>query len=216
MKHRLGGPITGGYFLACQRTKAGTFRNVRFSITVLLHDSIARFALAMSSRLHLLLLGFLLALSPTGKAQMSAGIGIAYHDLEEISRWGVTGAIYIPVSNHAFDIVPSFEYYYSEWSRGGDGVANDTSDVYVLSADAHANLPALADRARAYIGTGLTYAGTGNEGALGLNLTTGIYVRAQGWRIFPFGQITYRILPELSNAAALDTYFIRSGVRVVL
>ena len=170
----------------------------------------------MSTRLALLLLGFLLTLSPTGKAQISAGVGVAYHDLEEIGRWGVSGAVYIPLGGYAFDVVPNIEYYYSKWSRNGSGVANDTSDVYAFSADVHVNLPALTDRARAYIGTGLTYAGNGSEAALGLNLISGIHVRVRGWKIFPYGQVTYRLLPDFTDVATLDTYFFRGGLRVVL
>jgi len=170
----------------------------------------------MSTRLALLLLGFLLTLSPAGKAQISAGVGVAYHDLEEIGRWGVSGAVYIPLGGYAFDVVPNIEYYYSKWSRNGSGVASDTSDVYAFSADVHANLPALADRVRAYIGTGLTYAGNGSEGAFGLNLMSGIHLRAHGWKVFPYGQVTYRLLPDFENATTLDTYFFRGGVRVVL
>ena len=170
----------------------------------------------MPTRLALLLLGVLPALSPTGTAQISAGVAVAYHDLGEIGRWGVSGAVYIPLGGYAFDIVPNIEYYYSKWSRNGSGLANDTSDVYAFSADVHANLPALADRVRAYIGTGLTYAGTGSEGALGLNLISGIHVRLQGWKIFPYGQVTYRLLPDFTDVATSDTYFFRGGVRVAL
>ena len=170
----------------------------------------------MSTRPALLLLGFLLTLSPTGKAQIAAGVGVAYHDLEDIGHWGISGAVYIPLGGYAFDIVPNIEYYYSKWSRNGSGVATDTSDVYAISADVHANLPALADRVRAYIGTGLTYSGNGSDGAFGLNLISGIHVRLQGWKIFPYGQVTYRLLPDFTDVATLDTYFFRGGVRVVL
>ncbi len=170
----------------------------------------------MPTRFALLIVGFALAFCPTGLAQVSAGVGVAYHDLEEIGRWGVTGAVYFPIARHSFDVVPNFEYYYSKWSRGGRGVANDTSSVYAVSVDVHANLPAFLDRARAYVGTGITYAGHGGDGALGLNLTSGIYMRAQGWKVFPFGQVTYRVLPDFQNVATLDTYFIRGGVRIIL
>jgi hypothetical protein len=170
----------------------------------------------MSPRLALLLLGILLTLSPTGKAQISAGVGVAYHDLEDAGRWGISGAVYIPLGGYAFDVVPNIEYYNSQWTRNGSGVATDTSDVYAISADVHANLPTLADRVRAYIGTGLTYAGNGGDGAFGLNIISGIHVRAQGWKIFPYGQVTFRFLPDISDVATLDTYFFRGGVRVVL
>lgn len=170
----------------------------------------------MSTRIALLLLGILLTVGPTGKAQIAVGVGLTRHDLADVGRWGARGAVYIPVAGHSFDLVPNFEYYYSKWSVGGTGVANDTSDVYAISADVHANLPALADRARAYIGTGLTYAGNGSEGAFGLNLTSGIFVRAIGWKVFPYGEVTYRVLPDFENAAALDTYFFSGGIRVVL
>ena len=181
-----------------------------------LQVSAARFAPHMSTRLALLLLGFLLTLSPTGKAQISAGVGVAYHDLEDVGRWGTSGAVYIPLGSYAFDVVPNIEYYYSNWSRKGSGFATDTSDVYAISADIHANLPALTDRVRPYIGSGLTYAGNGSAGALGLNLISGVYVRVQGWKFFPYGQVTYRLLPDFTDVATLDTYFFRGGVRVVL
>ncbi len=170
----------------------------------------------MLPRSVLLLSGFLLAVSPAGKAQVSVGISASYHDLEEISRWGIGGAVFIPVAGHTLDFVPNFEYYPSNWSAGGQGAASDTSDVYAISADVHANLPAFGDRARAYVGTGATYAGNGDDAALGLNLKSGIHLRAQGWRFFPYGEITYRVMPEFQNAAQLDTFFFRGGLRIVL
>ena len=170
----------------------------------------------MLPRFAFVLFGFLLMSSPTGKTQISTSVGVAYHNLEEVDRWGISGAVYIPVARHAFEIVPNFEYYHSMWNRGGQGIASDTSDVYAVSADIHANLPALGDRARAYIGTGVTYAGNGADAALGLNLTSGIHVRAQGWRFFPYGQVTYRLVPDFQNVAALDTFFFNAGVRIVL
>lgn len=170
----------------------------------------------MFLRFAFVLLGFAVMLNPSAEAQISTGIGVAYHNLEDIDRWGIGGAVYIPVAGHAFEFVPNFEYYFSNWSVGGQGIGSDTSNVYAVSADLHANLPALGDRLRAYIGTGATYAGSGVDAALGLNLTSGFHLRAQGWRFFPYGQATYRLMPEFQSTTALDTFFFRAGIRIVL
>lgn len=170
----------------------------------------------MLIRFALVFLGYLLVLSPTGSAQLSASVGVAYHDLEEIGRWGMNGAIYFPLAGSSVELVPNFDYYYSGWSVGGDGLASDTSSVYAFSVDVHANLPALADRARAYIGSGITYVGNGTDGAFGLNLTSGLLLRVVGWRVFPFGEVTYRVLPEFPATITPDTYFFNGGLRIVL
>lgn len=180
-----------------------------------LWNQLRGFALLMSPRFFPLLLGLLLTLSPAGTAQVSGGVAAAYHELQNVNRWGVSGAVYIPVAGHAFDIVPNFEYYPSAWSTGADDAANDTSGVYAVSADVHVNLPALADRLRAYIGTGVTFAGHGSDNAFGLNVLSGVHVRAHGWKVFPYGQVTYRVLPDFTNLTTPDTYFFRGGVRVV-
>ncbi len=198
------------------------FRRQRWSITdfsatanklqrIYVHESPA-----LSFRLAFLCLGYMLALVPTSSAQLSASAGVAYHDLEEISRWGINGAVYFPLAGHSIDLVPNFEYYYAGWNVGGDGLASDTSSVYAFSVDVHANLPALADRARAYIGSGITYVGNGTDSAFGLNLTSGLLVRVVGWKVFPFGEVTYRVLPEFASTPTLDTYFFNGGLRIVL
>ena len=107
----------------------------RSPLQIPLQVSAAQFAPHMSPRLALLLLGILLTLSPSGNAQISAGVGVAYHDFEDAGRWGISGAVYIPLGGYAFDAVPNIEYYNSQWSRTGSGVATDTSDVYAISAD---------------------------------------------------------------------------------
>lgn len=161
----------------------------------------------------LLLLLTALAVLPA-RAQISASVAVGYLELEEVGRWGVAGAVQFPLTaTHAVDLVPSFEYFYGKWSVDSDTTARD---IYAVSLDAHGNLPALADRLRPFVGAGLTYAGHGDESAFGLDLTTGLYLRVVGWRVFPYGQVTYRVLPDFETLASLDTYFLRGGLRVML
>lgn len=155
----------------------------------------------------------MLLFSQKAFGQASAAIGVGYHDQEEVGRWGVMGSILIPINENHFDLSPNFEYYYSKWSVGSETAVRD---VYIIALDAHANLPELASRLRPYIGAGVAYAGHGDEGAFGVNLATGFYIRVIGWSTFPFGHVSYRVLPEFEEIGSLDTYFFRGGVRVAL
>jgi len=89
-------------------------------------------------------------------------------------------------------------------------------DVFAISLDGHANLPAFATRVRPFVGTGLTYVGAGGEAEFGLNLTAGVYVRTVSWRAFPFAQVTYRVVPDFEAQPSLDTYAVQGGLRVNL
>lgn len=161
----------------------------------------------------LMLLGFAFCTSSQTNAQIAAAVGPAYTDLGDVSRWGVNGGFLIPVANNSFDIVPNFEYYYAKWSVDS---SLPQRDIYVVAVDAHANLPELASRLRPYIGTGVAFAGHGDENAFGVNLAAGAYVRAIGWKIFPFAHVSYRILPDFEEIETLDAYFFRGGVRIAL
>ncbi|MDX1438514.1 MAG: hypothetical protein R3284_01295 [Rubricoccaceae bacterium] len=167
----------------------------------------------MPTRSLILLLAFLFLSLPTSRSQPAAGVGVAYHDLEEVGRWGVNGAFFIPVANHSFDIVPNFEYYYSKWTVNSMAEARD---VYVIAVDAHANVPDILSRLRTYFGTGVVYAGHGDEGGFGVNLSAGLYVRPVGWRVFPFGHVSYRLLADFEEIESLDAYFLRGGLRITL
>ena len=142
------------------------------------------------------LLGLGVAVGPAARAQVSAGLGVSYLDYDSIGRWGVSGGLYIPVAGYAFDIVPNATYNYSKWSVGSDAPQRD---VYALALDAHLNLPQVALRVRPYVMTGVAFVGAGGDTGFGLDLGTGLYVRATGWRAFPFAQITYRVLPEFET-----------------
>lgn len=151
--------------------------------------------------------------SEYARAQLSGGLGVGYLDYSDIGRWGVAGGVYIPVAGHAFDIVPNGTYYYSKWSVGSD---EPQRDVFAASVDVHANLPSVATRLRPYVGAGITYAGAGGDTAFGLNLATGLYLRATSWRAFPFAQVTYRVIRDFETQPPLDTYALRGGLRVQL
>lgn len=154
-----------------------------------------------------------LTVGPAGAAQVSGALGVGYLDYDAVGRWGVAGGVYLPLAGHAFDVVPNAVYYHSKWSVGSE---EPQRDVFAFSLDGHANLPTFVTRVRPFVGAGVTYVGAGGETAFGLNLKTGVYVRALSWRAFPFAQVTYRVVPDFEAQPPLDTYAVHGGLRVTL